>query len=170
MLANNRGRASFYGEVDPPRIELLEDAVDRMGPDDPVTRARVLSLLALELTFDAGLERRRGLSDTALELARACGDDRALGQVLRDRLYTIWAPGTVEERRANVAELLELSQRLDDPVLSYWARVSVMDVRSEVGTSRVPERRSICARRSPSKSATPHSVGRLRRRRVASPP
>ena len=104
-----------------------------MGQDEPVTRARVLSLLALELTFDAGFERRRALSDSALELARACGDDRALGQVLRDRLYTIWAPGTVDEGRANVAELLELAGRLDDPVLRFWAHVGDMDVRSESG-------------------------------------
>jgi hypothetical protein len=104
-----------------------------MGQNEPVTRARVLSLLALERTFDAAFERRRALSDSALELARAGGDDRALGQVLRDRLYTIWAPGMVEERRANVAELLELSERLDDPVLRHWARVSDMDVRSESG-------------------------------------
>jgi class 3 adenylate cyclase/tetratricopeptide (TPR) repeat protein len=133
VLANNRGRISSYGSADEQRIELLEAAVDRMAQDQPVIRARVLSLLALELTFDAGFERRRALSDSALELARTGGDDRALGQVLRDRLYTIWAPGTVEERRANVAELLELSERLDDPVLRFWARMGDMDVRSESG-------------------------------------
>ncbi len=131
VLANNRGRTSSVARVDEQRVELLETALAQTRADQPSTRARLLSLLALELAWAPVYERRRALSDEALELARLCPDHHALAQVLRDRPYAIWAPGALEERRANAAELLELAERLDDPVLRYWAHLNAMDVRGE---------------------------------------
>ncbi len=133
VLANNRGRTSFIVRVDEQRIELLQAALERVGTEEPVTRARLLSLLALELVYDPDYARRCVLSDEALALARGCGDQRALGQVLRDRVYAIWAPGALQERRANVRELLELAGGLEDPVVSYWAHLHDMDVQVEAG-------------------------------------
>jgi len=133
VLANNRGRTSSLARVDEQRIELLETAIDRVGPNETAVRARLLSLLALEFAWDPDYERRRSLSDEALELARTCGDQQALAHVLRDRPYTIWAPTALAERRANVDELLELAEQLDDPVVRYWARVNDMDVCGEAG-------------------------------------
>jgi class 3 adenylate cyclase/tetratricopeptide (TPR) repeat protein len=133
VLANNRGRTSFYGRVDERRVEMLEAAAQRTGSDQPALRARLLSLLSLELAHDPEYERRRALSDEALALARDGGDVRVLAQVLRDRLYTIWAPGTLGERQANAQELLVLANRLDDPEVSYWAHLNTMDVSVEAG-------------------------------------
>lgn len=56
-----------------------------------------------------------------------------LGQVLRDRVYTIWAPGALQERRANLDRLAELAERVEDPVLRYWAYDNDVDVRAEAG-------------------------------------
>jgi class 3 adenylate cyclase len=133
VVANNRGRTSVYGDVDQERVALLEAAARLTDDSAAARRSRVLSVLALELVFDADYERRRELSDEALELARRAGDDRNLAQVLRDRLFTIWAPGTLEERRANAAELMSLAQIRDDPVLRYWAHHNMVEVRAESG-------------------------------------
>ena len=140
VLANNRGRTSAFGSVDVERVELLEAAVGRVTGTDHATRARLLSLLALELVFDPDYDHRRSLSDEALSLARRSGEQRALAQVLRDRAYTIWAPGSLAERRANADELLRLAVGLDDPVLRYWAQHNEADVSAEAGEIDRPRR------------------------------
>ena len=59
VLANSRGRTSVYGMVDTDRVELIEAALDSVAADDPVPRARLLSLLALELVYEPDAPRRR---------------------------------------------------------------------------------------------------------------
>jgi hypothetical protein len=49
------------------------------------------------------------LSDDALAMARRLGDRATLTQVLLERFFTIIAPATVAERRANADELLALA-------------------------------------------------------------
>jgi tetratricopeptide (TPR) repeat protein len=133
VLTNNRGRTSGTGRADLDRIHFVEAALERTAGEETPDRARLLSLHALELVFDPDSDsrRRRRLSDEALVLARQCGDDRALAQVLRDRTYILWAPGSVLDREAGVAELLEVAGRLDDPVVRFWALYNDVDVRME---------------------------------------
>ena len=85
----------------------------RRGPDMEI---------ALELTFTGDRERCRRLSDEALAQARRLGDAPALAHVLAARPYTIAAPATVAERRANADELEATAGRLGDPVMHAWAR------------------------------------------------
>jgi hypothetical protein len=144
-LANTRGSTSAYGMIDEQRIELLDAVLRHVQSGQIALRARLMSLLALELVFDPDYRRRRSLSDEALELARQSGDDRALAQVLRDRAYTIWAPGTVDTRRSDGDQLLELAEQLDDPVLRYWAQHHLADASAEsadIGPAREALRRA----------------------------
>ena len=131
VLANNRGTTSGYGRVDRKRVTFVEAALARTRPEQTAQRARLLSRLTLELIFDSDYDHRRGLSDEALELARATGEDRVLAQVLLDRAYAIWGPGSVREREAAVTELLEVAERLGDPVTRFWALYNDVDVRME---------------------------------------
>ena len=86
-LANSRGFiASVAGTVDAERVAALEAAAAALPPDDSALRARVLSTLALELTFDADWDRRLSLSDEAVAMARRVGDPNALAHVLATRL------------------------------------------------------------------------------------
>ena len=121
VLANNRGRTSVYGEVDTERVELIEAALEHVAVENPVPRARLLSLLALELTYEPDAPRRRALSDEALALAREADDPQALAQVLRDRAFCTWDPRDTEDRRRTTRELLGLSEVVDDPVTRFWA-------------------------------------------------
>jgi class 3 adenylate cyclase len=121
VLANNRGISSFMGAVDDDRVAALERALEQLGDQDPELRARLLSMLALELGYSNEPERRQRLSDEALALARDAGSRRTLAQVLYERAFALSGPELVEERDAAAAELSELAGDLADPVLDFWA-------------------------------------------------
>ena len=63
------------------------------------------------------------LCDEALELARRSGDDRTLAVVLWRRFNAITLPDTLDERIAEMEELKTIAERLNDPVLRFWAAV-----------------------------------------------
>jgi class 3 adenylate cyclase/tetratricopeptide (TPR) repeat protein len=118
-LLNSRGFTSVTGQVDAERVAVLEQALELV--DDPSTRAALLSLLATELVWGAGLERRLELSAEALRLARQAGERTTLAWVLVRRFYAIAAPETSAELLDETAELVALADELDDPVLQFWA-------------------------------------------------
>jgi class 3 adenylate cyclase len=119
VLANTRGLTSRLGEVDSERVQTQEAAALALPDGDP-RRARVLALLASELHYAGEPSRCRQLADEAIELARASGDEVALAHTLAYVSWAITAPDTLAQRRLLVGELLHLTQRLDDPRLSYF--------------------------------------------------
>ncbi|HEY7255050.1 MAG TPA: AAA family ATPase [Solirubrobacterales bacterium] len=120
-LANTRGFTSVVGQVDERRIDALEAALDLCGEDS--RRAALLSLLAVELSYGADLERRLSLSAEAVRLARESGDRHALAWALARRQIAIAAPETLDERLAEADEMVALADDLDDTMLRYWAHV-----------------------------------------------
>lgn len=122
-LANYRGWASNAGTVDTERIALLEAALDAVDDDRCSTRAELLSVLAAELAFTDDYERRRELSDRALEIARELDDPPVLSRVLSSRGNTLRVPETAAERDAHSAENMALTEGLGDAV-ARWAAVS----------------------------------------------
>jgi len=123
-LANSRGPwASVTGDVDDDRVEALEAAIDAVGEAETSTRARLLAVLALELTYSGRWERRTRLADESLALARRRDDPATLAYVLLRRFTTINLPHTLDERLANSCELVGLADRLADPNLTAWAQL-----------------------------------------------
>ena len=137
-LANHRGvYFSVTGEVDTEQVQILEAAIEAAGPSDTNTRARLLATLGLELYYAGDPERRRRASDEALAIARRLGEPAALSEVLLRRYLTIAAPapGNLEERQANIAELLTVAQSVGDPAtmcLAWWLRCRVMMERGDL--------------------------------------
>ncbi len=123
VLANNRGIMSTAGLIDDGAVAMLEAAVERVDESDPARRAMLLALLALELTWSGDLSRRLRLADEALELARRSGDERTLAVVLWRRYNAVTVPETLDTRTEEMAELKQLTRRLNDPVLSFWAAI-----------------------------------------------
>jgi len=123
-LANNRGFASSYGEVDDERVAALDAALAAVGDRDPARRARLLSLLALELNFSGDLDRRLAAVDEAIAVARRAGDARALAYVLEHSMSAAWIPEMAEKRRQWALELVALADRLDDPALRGLAMIA----------------------------------------------
>jgi class 3 adenylate cyclase len=132
-LANNRGFASLFGGVDRDRLGALERAIALNGSSEPGRCARLLALQAMELQFDPDHERRRGLADRALALARTAGDTRILPYVLRDHFHAVWSADTLGARRQTAEEMARLVGRVDDPLARIWALDRGIHVAAEAG-------------------------------------
>jgi DNA-binding SARP family transcriptional activator len=111
VLATARHIEAAATRTDLERVATLRRAADVATT---TTKARILAVLASELTAAPNHIERRRLSDQALALARQCGDARALHQVLAARAATIRAPDTLAERLSNTAEDLSLTATDDD--------------------------------------------------------
>jgi class 3 adenylate cyclase/tetratricopeptide (TPR) repeat protein len=120
-LANHRGFWSQAGAVDRDRVGVLEVAIEALGREaDSTLRARLLALLALELTFDPDHARKQTLCREALDITRREGSTHVRAEVLYAVAEAIRNPDTVAERLALTAELLEVAEATGNPVLSYW--------------------------------------------------
>ena len=120
-LANNRGFVSAIGQVDEERIAVLEQALAAIGPGDRTERALLLATLATELTYAGDLPRRQALVEEAIAVARRVADPASLVRVLTLSAESTRVPGTVEERRALLAEARETADATGDPSGRYWA-------------------------------------------------
>src|SRR4029077_708319 len=89
-LANERGRVySKPGHVDADRVGLLEDALAAVGPDDSSERAELLARLGDELQFAGDVQRRKAVSDEALEVVRRLDAPESLIGVVAERAIAI---------------------------------------------------------------------------------
>lgn len=103
------------GMQDPEVPALLEEALQRLGPGDHPLRALALAHLDYGLgSVPGSWQRRQGLAREALAMARRLGDPELLVPVL---LHTRWAfrgPQSIDEWRADAAEVESLLGRVDD--------------------------------------------------------
>lgn len=118
-LANTRGFESVSGSVDHERVADLRAALALSTDGDPLRRARLLALLALERTFDAPIDERRRLSDEAVQLSRR--DPATYAFVLWARHTVLWTPELLEEHADNAAQLRNLAAVTQDPVVAFLA-------------------------------------------------
>lgn len=119
-LANNRGWFSTVGDVDAEKIDVLELALARLGPDG-ADRALVLATLCSELTYGSTLERRQSLAAEAVSLAQAADDDAVLVRVLNLVILPLLVPQFLDQSLAWSAEAMARAERLQDPVLLFFA-------------------------------------------------
>jgi tetratricopeptide (TPR) repeat protein len=124
------GRAAPY---DPERVSALRDALQLNADAPPAVRARILSLLASEMTWANDADDRFAMADEALALARGLDDQRALANVLLLRLPTIATPDTQPERVAVAEELFALAGELEDPSLRFHAALARATAAGEAG-------------------------------------
>jgi class 3 adenylate cyclase/tetratricopeptide (TPR) repeat protein len=120
-LANNRGIFSVLGVVDAERVTVLEAACNALEGTDSAEQARLLGLLASELTFGGDFDRRKALAARALDIARQSGDLATLVRVVNDTLISINVPEGLSESLALSAEASAASQGLGDPILQFWS-------------------------------------------------
>jgi hypothetical protein len=122
--------------VDTERLAAIQCALQRSEGFEPARCAELLALEAMELEFDADHERRRGLADQALAQARESGDQRILLHVLRAHFHATWSADTLRARERSANEMLELADRLDDPLARFWALDRTVHVAAESGHLR----------------------------------
>jgi tetratricopeptide (TPR) repeat protein len=122
VLANTRGMSSVISGVDLERIEVIQETLDRAGPAPGPNRARLLGLLADELAFSGEHERRLGLADESVSMARALGDDRLLGEVLVTTNYASMSGDRYEQLVVRNGEAFRLADLNGDPSQRVLAR------------------------------------------------
>jgi class 3 adenylate cyclase len=134
VLATSRGFGSV-ARPDEELIGLLRAATEALGDDDP-RRARVLALLASELTFTTEVSRRRVLVEQALGLARRHGEEHTLAFVLLYYVFALWFPETLPERREACDQMVAAARRAGDPPLLFHAAARCCSTALEAGDIR----------------------------------
>jgi class 3 adenylate cyclase/tetratricopeptide (TPR) repeat protein len=141
-LANSRGFFSAVGGVDHERIGQLEQALDALGEERGATRARLLALLAQELSPGGDLERRLVLSEEAVEIALGLGDPQVLVEVLNLRFNAILGAEMVQERLQVARDASALAEELHDPVARLFASMFTVFANLDTGNRREIDRAS----------------------------
>ncbi len=102
-LATDRGFLRL-GAVAPAQIAIVESALEVVG-DDVMTRARLLALLAEDLTSEpAAGTRRIELAVEAVALADSSSDPTFIARICSSVLYALWGPSPEAARlRPDVA-------------------------------------------------------------------
>ncbi len=108
------------GAVDRDVMAMLEEALHTLGSAETALAARVMARLSQELGLPEHGERRRALSEHALDVARRSGDPRALGEALVARHVALRGPGNAEERLAISSQLLHLGRKAGNKELAGW--------------------------------------------------
>ena len=98
---------------DPLLVRLVEEALNALGEEDNVLRARLLALLAALIHVDSP-ERGASLSQEGVEMARRVGNSAALTSALVGRQIAVWRPDNLEERLAIATEIVGLAEEIGD--------------------------------------------------------
>ncbi len=121
------------GRVDPTRVAVLEEALERLEPGDDVLRVLLLGRLSDALYFAGSRERVVGLSREAVEMARRVGDRAALVSALRHYHFALSAPDTLAQRRPVADEIQSIAEASGDRVLRAYAHISGIESALELG-------------------------------------
>ncbi|WP_188113470.1 BTAD domain-containing putative transcriptional regulator [Nocardioides humilatus] len=121
----NNGAATQGFAASAPDTELEEELQEALAglTEHPSLRAALLGRLGIVSYWSAPVERRRELSDSAVALARASGDDEVLLDALTDRQLALWVPGWEEQRIQGSEEILMLARRLKQPAREADAHI-----------------------------------------------
>jgi len=117
------GPAGFeVGLLDGEQISLLEEARSVLPSEQGTLVALVTARLSIASTLLLPEARRLELAAEAVRQARSAGDDAALAATLAALCDAIAGPDHCAARRAHATEIIDLADRLRDPVLGLLGR------------------------------------------------
>lgn len=111
------------GAEDPVLITLLEDAVHMWGGDEGVVPAQLRARLAAALIFTTEVERRRTVSEEAVEMARRTNDLGVIAFAQWAWCGANWAPDNLEARLKVANEVIRNAERIGDRHLVFQGRI-----------------------------------------------
>jgi DNA-binding CsgD family transcriptional regulator/tetratricopeptide (TPR) repeat protein len=117
------------------QLELLEEALETLDPNDSPLRVRVLARLAVDLWHRStdNLERARSLSDTAVAMAYRLGDATLIGYALWARHSSGYRPDNLDERESDSERLAALAEQTGDPTIATWGYLAQVGNCIEMG-------------------------------------
>lgn len=121
IFANHRGFASVTGGIDTERLAQIEAALDAVGTGDSLQRARLLAILAAELTYGDDPSRRIDAASEAVEIGRRLDDPQTLLATLLGMTTSFPDVGA-----APCEEAVALAQRLEDHVALVSASATLV--------------------------------------------
>jgi class 3 adenylate cyclase len=122
VLANNRGVASVVGHMDDERLELIDTALDLVGPAPSGDRAQLLALRAVELVFGSDHRRVLQAADEAGAIAARLDDVTVRARVGMRRLWACLVPDRVTAMVSEGADVVGFADASGDPQLRSWSR------------------------------------------------
>jgi class 3 adenylate cyclase/tetratricopeptide (TPR) repeat protein len=106
---------SDAGRLDEHLLALLDEALDRIGPERSARRAALLSAKSAEMYWvDNDLTESERLVDEAIEIAREIDAPTTLAAALQRKIFIPGGPGAPRERLAMADEMVELGDRCGD--------------------------------------------------------
>lgn len=149
---------SVAGRVDEGMIQLAEEALERVGPEENGRRAALLSVLGQELYWIDAQGRSAPIVAEAIELARKLGDDRVLASALHRWIFLAFGPESAAERLLIADEMRELAEKLGDTetlLLSHAYRVATF---LELGDVAALDREVVAYERCAEELRMPHHL------------
>ncbi|HYZ92248.1 MAG TPA: AAA family ATPase [Actinomycetota bacterium] len=107
-----RGVLPAATQLDPRGLALLEEALERLGPEPSRFRALVLGRLAHSLQLQPPRARRAALADEAVRIARGLGDQGVLAEALSYRCWALDGPDDMKDQLAAAEEIRALADAL----------------------------------------------------------
>ena len=104
------------------QLDLLEEALLALGAEDSTVRALTLGRLSVALSLVDSPERRRALSEEAVDVSRRIGDDAALAYALATHCDVIAGPADTRQRLSEATEVVDLATRVRDRSLELLGR------------------------------------------------
>ena len=130
-LANTRGFTSAIGELDEPRVDAIERALQLDDRSDPGRRPQLLALESQELLYEHDRTRRHTLAKEAIALAGEIGNPRVRARVLQHAFHGLWSPDMAAMRSGLAEDLLASAKATEDRAEEFWAYYLLMQVSLE---------------------------------------
>ncbi len=117
-------RRTWYDDAaTPAHVALLEEALEAVGKQDSVVRARLLGCLVVARYLPDPRVHSVPLSAEELAIARRVGDPRTIGFGLFSRYLALTEPEQTEERVRLATEVRELGDQVGDVDLAMYGRL-----------------------------------------------
>jgi DNA-binding winged helix-turn-helix (wHTH) protein/tetratricopeptide (TPR) repeat protein len=140
-------RGFDLGVIEPPLIDLLEEALRKLPATPSALRARLMARLAVALYhFPDSLERRQSLSRDAVAIAQRSGDAAAHLGALYSRHWAIWGPDNFADRLEAAEAMIRLAQEVGDREMALHAhRFHLIDSLEQGNLAAVDADLAACA-------------------------
>jgi tetratricopeptide (TPR) repeat protein len=136
-LGFGAGLSGFEVQLaDQAQVDLLEEALTVVSPDDSSLRAWLLARKSVALGMQQSVELRRRAAEEAVGMARRVADPRALAYALSALCDATAGPDDCSARRDRAQEIVEIARSVGDRALELLGHRFAVVAHLELGDMR----------------------------------